>query len=37
MPTGDIYVKADTNEDDIQDISFGLSWYNISTKKYETA
>lgn len=37
VPTGDIYVKADTNEDNIQDISFGLSWYNISTKKYETA
>ena len=37
VPTGDIYVKADTNEDDIQDISFGISWYNISTKKYETA
>lgn len=37
VPTGDIYVKADTNEDNIQDISFGLSWYNISTEKYETA
>lgn len=37
VPTGDIYVKAYTNEDNIQDISFGLSWYNISTKKYEIA
>lgn len=37
IPTGDIYIKADSNGDDIQDISFGLSWYNISTEKYETA
>lgn len=37
IPTGDIYIKADSNEDDIQDISFGLSWYNISSEKYETA
>lgn len=37
VPSGDVYLKADSNEDDIQDISFGISWYNISTKKYETA
>lgn len=37
IPTGDIYIKADGNEDDIQDISFGLSWYNISTGQYEIA
>ena len=37
IPTGDIYVKTDSNNDNIQDISFGLSWYNISTGKYETA
>lgn len=35
VPTGDIYVKTDYTDDDIQDISFGLSWYNLSTKKYE--
>ena len=37
VPSGDIYLKTDSNGDDIQDISFGLSWYNISTGKYETA
>lgn len=37
VPSGDVYLKADSNGDDIQDISFGISWYNISTKKYETA
>lgn len=37
VPTGDIYIKTDSTDDDIQDISFGLSWYNISTKSYETA
>ena len=37
VPSGDVYFKADSNGDDIQDISFGISWYNISTKKYETA
>lgn len=36
-PSGDVYLKVDSNGDDIQDISFGMSWYNISTKKYETA
>lgn len=36
VPSGDVYLKADSNGDDIQDISFGISWYNISTKKYET-
>lgn len=35
IPTGDIYVKADITEDDVQDISFGLSWYNISNGNYE--
>lgn len=37
VPSGDVYLKMDSNGDDIQDISFGMSWYNISTKKYETA
>lgn len=37
VPSGDVYLKADSNGDDIQDISFGISWYNISTKKYEAA
>lgn len=36
VPSGDVYLKADSNGDNIQDISFGISWYNISTKKYET-
>lgn len=37
VPSEDVYLKEDSNGDDIQDISFGISWYNISTKKYETA
>lgn len=37
VPSEDVCLKADSNGDDIQDISFGISWYNISTKKYETA
>lgn len=37
IPSGDIYLKADSSTDGIYDISFGLSWYNISTGKYETA
>lgn len=37
VPSGDVYLKADSNGDDIQDISFGISWYNISAEKYETA
>lgn len=37
VPSEDVYLKADSNGDDIQDISFGISWYNINTKKYETA
>lgn len=37
VPSGDVYLKADSNGDDIEDISFGISWYNISTNKYETA
>lgn len=36
VPSEDVYLKTDSNGDDIQDISFGISWYNISTKKYET-
>lgn len=36
VPSGDVYLKADSNGDDIQDISFGISWYNISAEKYET-
>lgn len=36
VPSEDVYLKADSNEDDIQDISFGISWYNISAKEYET-
>ncbi len=35
VPSGDVYLKTDSNGDDIQDISFGISWYNISTNKYE--
>ena len=35
VPSGDIYIKADTNEDEIVDLSFGLSWYNINTSSYE--
>lgn len=37
VPSEDVCLKTDSNGDDIQDISFGISWYNISTKKYETA
>lgn len=37
VPSGDVYLKADSNGDDVEDISFGISWYNISTNKYETA
>lgn len=37
VPSGDVYLKTDSNGDDIQDISFGISWYNINTDKYETA
>lgn len=37
VPSEDVYLNEDSNGDDIQDISFGISWYNISTKKYETA
>lgn len=38
VPTGDIYVKGDTTNDNVYELSFGLSWYNISkegTDKYE--
>lgn len=37
LPTGDIYVKSDSNGDDVQDLSFGLSWYNLSSREYEIA
>lgn len=37
VPSGDVYLKTDSNGDDIQDISFGISWYNINTEKYEMA
>lgn len=41
VPTGDVYLKTDANGDDIEDISFGLSWFNISANggegAYETA
>lgn len=37
VPSEDVYLKADFNEGDIQDISFGISWYNIDTKNYEIA
>ena len=37
IPTGDIYVKVDSNtSDNVYDLSFGLSWYNISSGAYET-
>lgn len=36
-PSEDVYLKTASNGDDIQDISFGINWYNISTKNYETA
>lgn len=36
VPTGDVFLKTDSKADGIQDISFGLSWWNISTNKYET-
>ena len=35
IPTGDIYLKADANNDDVVDLSFGLNWYNISTRTHE--
>lgn len=37
MPTGDIYVKAgdQVDGDDTYDVSFGLSWFNISNNAYE--
>lgn len=35
VPTGDIYVKSDITENDICELSFGLSWYNISSDAYE--
>lgn len=40
MPTGDIYVKIDdqvSDNGDTFDISFGLSWWNISEGAYEYA
>ena len=35
IPTGDVYIKAESNNDDIVDLSFGLSWYNINTGGHE--
>lgn len=38
VPTEDIYVKGNTTNDNVYELSFGLSWYNISkegTDKYE--
>lgn len=38
VPTGDIYVKGDSTTDNVYELSFGLSWYNISAEgedKYE--
>lgn len=35
IPTGDIYIKADSNQNNIVDLSFGLSWYNIDNEEYE--
>lgn len=41
VPSGDVYLKTDSTEDGVQDISFGLSWFNISANNgqgaYETA
>lgn len=41
VPSGDVYLKVDSTEDGVQDISFGLSWFNISANNgqgaYETA
>ena len=40
MPTGDVYVKIDdqvSDNGDTFDISFGLSWWNISEGAYEYA
>jgi hypothetical protein len=37
VPSEDVYLKTNSNGDDIQDISFGISWYNINTKEYEIA
>lgn len=37
VPSEDVYLKEASNGDDIQDIGFGINWYNISTKNYEMA
>lgn len=37
IPSGDVYLKVDAVADSIEDISFGISWYNLTTNKYETA
>lgn len=37
IPSGDVYLKTDAVTDSIEDISFGISWYNLTTNKYETA
>lgn len=37
VPSGDVYLKTDSTANEITDISFGLSWYNMDSKSYETA
>lgn len=41
VPSSDVVISWDQNDSDFNDgeatISFGLSWYNINTKEYETA
>jgi hypothetical protein len=37
-PSSEIHIiKDDTSTEDVYEIGFGLSWYNINTKEYETA
>lgn len=37
VPSGDVYLKTDSTEDGVQDISFGLSWFNISANNGQGA
>lgn len=37
IPSGDVYLKTDSTDDGIQDISFGLSWFNISANNGQGA
>lgn len=37
IPSGDVYLKTDSTNDGIQDISFGLSWFNISANNGQGA